>query len=106
MGSALLTEYEAVLGRTDLFARCRLSHTERSELLDIFLSQCEWTRVYFGWRPNVPDESDNHLIELAVAGRASHVVSRNLRDLRQAELSFPGLACVSPEAFIRGVERS
>jgi predicted nucleic acid-binding protein len=42
--------------------------------------------VYFGWRPNLPDEADNHLVELAVAGRASFVVTRNLRDLTRAEL--------------------
>jgi putative PIN family toxin of toxin-antitoxin system len=102
IGSALLAEYEDVLGRDALFARCRLSTPERAELLDIFLAQCEWIRVYFGWRPNLPDEADNHLVELAVAGRASHVVTRNLRDLNRAELVFPGLHCVSPETFLQG----
>jgi len=100
MGTALLAEYEDVLGRETLFDGCRLSDGERSELLDIFLARCEWIHVYFGWRPNLPDEADNHLIELAVAGRASHVVSRNLRDLARAELTFPGLRCVSPEGFL------
>ena len=28
-----------------------------------------WTSVYFGWRTNLPDEADNHLIEWALAGR-------------------------------------
>ncbi|MFN7725673.1 MAG: putative toxin-antitoxin system toxin component, PIN family [Rubrivivax sp.] len=102
MGSALLAEYEDVLGRSALFETCRLSAVERAELLDIFLARCEWTRVYFGWRPNLPDEADNHLVELAVAGRASHVVTRNVRDLNRAELLFPGLLCVSPEAFLQG----
>jgi hypothetical protein len=36
-------------------------------LLEIFFSVCEWTRIYCGWRPNLPDEGDNHLVELAVA---------------------------------------
>ena len=101
MGAALLAEYEDVLARPALFEGCRLSGGERSELLDIFLARCEWTRVYFGWRPNVPDEADNHLIELAVAGRARRVVTRNLRDLARAELVFPGLRCVSPEDFLK-----
>ena len=35
-----------------------------------FLSLCEWVPVYYLWRPNLRDEGDNHLIELAVAGRA------------------------------------
>ena len=102
MGSALPAEYEDVLGRPALFASCRLSAPERAEWLDFFLAPCEWTRVYFGWRPNLPDEADNHLVELAVAGRASHVVTRKLRDLNRAELVFPGLHCVSPETFLQG----
>src|SRR5437879_6234057 len=58
MGAALLDEYEAVLGRGSLFARSRLTAVERGELLDIFLAGCLWTRIYFGWRPNLRDEAD------------------------------------------------
>lgn len=105
MGTALLAEYEDVLGRRPLFRRCRLEERERHELLDIFLATCRWTRIYFGWRPNVPDEGDNHLIELAVAGGASHVVTRNVADLAASELTFPGLAIVSPKHFLREVKR-
>ena len=71
IGNALFNEYEDVFGRDDLFKNCKLSGGERNELLDIFFSCCEWTRVYYLWRPNLPDEADNHLVELAVAGGAS-----------------------------------
>jgi len=70
-----LAEYEDVLGRSALFARSSLDAVERSELLDIFLGRCRWTRIYYGWRPNVPDEGDNHLVELAVAGGAQAIVT-------------------------------
>jgi putative PIN family toxin of toxin-antitoxin system len=96
MGAALLAEYEDVLGRTRIFARSRLDPAEREELLDIFLATCRWTRIYYGWRPNLRDEGDNHLVELAVAGGASHIVTRNLRDLKSMELKFPGLAVATP----------
>jgi predicted nucleic acid-binding protein len=36
--------------------------------------------VYHAWRPNLPDEADNHLLELAVAAQADAIVTRNLRD--------------------------
>lgn len=101
MGVALLTEFEATLGRDELFARSRLNAAERSILLDTFLALCEWTRVYFLWRPNLKDESDNHLIELAVAGDAAVIVTRNLRDLRGAELRFEPLRILSPEDFLK-----
>jgi putative PIN family toxin of toxin-antitoxin system len=101
MGVALLTEFEATLSRDELFAGSRLDAAERSMLLDTFLALCEWTRVYFLWRPNLKDESDNHLIELAVAGDADVVVTRNLRDLRGAELRFEPLRILSPEDFLK-----
>lgn len=101
MGAALLAEYEDVIARESLFAGCRLNVDERNELLDIFLASCEWTRIYYTWRPNLPDEADNHLIELAVAGGAQFVVTRNLKDVARMELRFPNLHIVSPEEFLQ-----
>ena len=83
MGPALYAEHEAVLARDALFARCR------------------WTRVYFLWRPNLRDESDNHLVELAVAGGAQAIVTRNKRDFRGAELRFENLAVLTPAECLR-----
>ncbi len=101
MGTTLLAEYEDILGRPMLFAKSRLSAAERSELLDIFLAICEWMPVYFSWRPNLSDEGDNHLVELAVAGNARFLVTRNLRDLSRMELRFPEIRVCSPDDFIR-----
>lgn len=101
VGASLLAEYESVLGRDALFTKSRLDASERENLLDIFLALCEWTKVYYLWRPNLPDESDNHLIEVAVAGGAEFIVSRNLRDLKASELLFPGLRMISPEEFLK-----
>jgi putative PIN family toxin of toxin-antitoxin system len=103
MATALLAEYEDVLGRDALFGRSRLDAAEREELLDIFLARCRWTRIYYGWRPNVPDEGDNHLVELAVAGGAQAIVTRNLRDLERMDLRFPALKLMTPEDLLREV---
>jgi putative PIN family toxin of toxin-antitoxin system len=103
MGAALFAEYEDVMGRTPLFQACRLDAGEREELLDVFLSRCEWTRLYCLWRPDLRDEADNHLVELAVAGAAECIVTRNLRDLRAMELRFPALRVVTPEAFLEEI---
>jgi predicted nucleic acid-binding protein len=101
MGAALFAEYEDVLARSDLFQRSRLSARERSELFDIFVARCEWTKVYCGWRPNLRDEADNHLVELAVAGGATHIVTRNVRHVARMELRFPHLAVLTPEQFLK-----
>ncbi len=101
MGVALFAEYEDVLRRDRLFGASRLSAREREELFDIFLGACVWTHIYYGWRPNLADEADNHLIELAVAGTAEVIVTRNVRDLRRAELRFPGLDVITPVQCLR-----
>jgi putative PIN family toxin of toxin-antitoxin system len=101
MGAALLAEYEDVLGRDALLKKSRLNEEEEQTLLDIFLSKSEWVRVYFAWRPNLPDEADNHLVELAVAGGADFIVTLNLRDLQRMELRFPQFKVVTPEAFLK-----
>lgn len=104
MGAALLAEYEDVLGRDHLFFNSRLNHDEREELLDIFLSHCQWVRIYYAWRPNLKDEGDNHLIELAVAGNAHYLVTYNLKDFKQMELKFPEICICSPEQFFEEVQ--
>ncbi len=45
-------------------------------------------------------QGDNHLVELAVAGGASHIVTHNLRDLKHMELKFPGLAIATPTQLL------
>jgi len=100
LGTALLTEIESVLSRQELMARSALSQAERNELLNIILARCQWVRIYYGWRPNLPDEADNHLMELAIAGAAEAIVSRNSPDLSRSELLFPEIAILSPEAFL------
>ena len=101
LGNALFAEYEDVLARSTLFAKSRLNTGERDELFDIFAATCEWIRVYYQWRPNLRDESDNHLIELAIAGNAQYIVTRNIRDLVSGQLAFPHLKIVTPEQYLK-----
>ena len=89
VGSALLAEYESLLHRPELEHRYLLSPQKREALLDDFLAVCRWQPVYFIWRPNLPDEADNHVLELAVAGGAEVIVTQNIRDFQHGELHFP-----------------
>jgi uncharacterized protein len=101
MGTALFNEYSDLANRHELFEQCVLSREEREELLDIFLSVCKWTWIYYAWRPNLRDEADNHIIELAIAGGAEVIVTRNKRDFLYGELKFPHLQILSPEELLR-----
>ena len=61
---------------------------EIRELVNAFYSVCRWVPVYFLWRPNLSDEGDNFLIELAIAGNAEAIVTNNIKDLEGSELFF------------------
>jgi predicted nucleic acid-binding protein len=100
VGSTLLAEYESLLHRPELNARYWLSPDEREALLDDFLSVCLWQPVYFSWRPNLPDEADNHVLELALAGSAESIVTQNIRDFQHGELQFPHLRVLSPKNWL------
>ena len=100
MGNALVAEYEDVAGRADILEQCPISPTQIRDLLEAFCTVCEWVPIYFLLRPNLPDEGDNHLLELAVAGNARWVVTNNLRDFAGAELHMPGIGIVPPKQIL------
>lgn len=97
LGPALLAEYEDVFSRTLLWKDALASPTEREAVLNAFLSKCRWVEVFFAWRPNLPDEADNHLIELALAAQAEAIITKNLRDLTRGELKFPSVRILTPK---------
>jgi putative PIN family toxin of toxin-antitoxin system len=93
-GNALWMEYQDLLSRP-VWGEATTA-AERLQVLGALARQGRWVTVYYGWRPNLPDESDNHLIELALAGGAKAIVTHNLRDLRQGELHLGNLRVVTP----------
>jgi len=101
MGNALFLEYESVIEREKIQENCPLSKSEIQALLEAFLSVCQWINIYYLWRPNLSDEADNHLIELAVAGNAIAIATHNVRDFQRTELLFPNLSILKPEDIIR-----
>ncbi len=101
MGTTLFSEYESVMVREEILAKCSLEESEIASLLAAFMSVTAWTKIYYSWRPNLKDEGDNHLIELAVAGNAGIIATNNLKDFRSSELAFPNVLIFKPEQIIR-----
>lgn len=94
-GNALWLEYEDLLGRPGVWTKAA-THAERENMLRALAAAGRWVTVYYGWRPNLPDEGDNHLIELAVAGNAEAIVSFYKKDLLRGQLLLPDLLIVTP----------
>jgi len=93
-GNALWQEYCDFLGR-DVWSDSTTSQ-DRQQVLAALAHRGRWVTIYYGWRPNLPDEADNHLVELALAGGAAAIVTRNVLDLAKGELAFKQLRVLTP----------
>lgn len=100
ISTSLFCEYEDVINRDELFVRSALNKSERNQLLDDFLSICQWVQIYYLWRPNLKDESDNFIIELAIAGNADFIITNNIKDFKNSELLFKEIQIKSPQEIM------
>jgi predicted nucleic acid-binding protein len=93
-GNALWLEYQDLLTRP--VWGDATTPDERLHVLAALANRGRWVTVYYGWRPNLPDEADNHLIELALAGGAAAIVTHNVRDLSRGDLHLGPLRVLTP----------
>ena len=102
MGHKLFSEFVDLFERPKLFARSPTSESDRRELFEGFVAKCRWVEIHFLWRPNLPDDGNNPVLELAVAAGAETVVTHNLADFR-GELRFPGVSVLTPAQFLKSM---
>jgi len=100
ISNSLFMEYSDVFSRNDIIEKSLLPEKENQDFLDDFLSVCIWNDFYFRWRPNLRDEGDNHIVELALASGSSIIVTHNIRDFRYSELKFPELKILTPAQIL------
>lgn len=94
----LALEYEEVLVRLkDL-----LSLTQ-DDVLDLVDAMCalskQHKKIYFRWRPYLPDEKDDFILELAVTARCDYLITFNQKDFVGVERF--GLQVVDPKTFLQ-----
>jgi putative PIN family toxin of toxin-antitoxin system len=99
LSTTLLFEYEEILKRNQ--ATLGLSARKIESILDYFCMQSEHRKIYFLWRPRLPDPKDDHLLELAVASGAKYLVTRNTKDFKGVE-KF-GLRSVTPKELLEEI---
>ena len=105
LGNALYTEYQDLLNRENIQVLCKQTSVTLTEFLDDFFSICKPVNVWFLWRPNLKDEADNHIIELAVAANATYIVTNNISDFAQAELLQEGYEVITPPDLLRLINK-
>ncbi len=95
----LVLEYEEVLHRNQ--AATGLSSEDIDAVLDYLCSKSHWVKVFYLWRPFLPDPGDDMVLEVAVAGGCTSIVTHNLRDFRGSE-KF-GVGALAPADFLRKI---
>jgi putative PIN family toxin of toxin-antitoxin system len=84
----LFIEYESVLQRAEQRAAFGLSAAEVDVFLAGLASVLRPIDISFLWRPQLKDPADEMVLEAAVNGQCSHLVTWNLRDFAQATPRF------------------
>ena len=101
VGNSLHLEYQDLLNRDRIQALCKQTSVSLMEFLDGFAHVCTPVDVHYLWRPNLKDEADNHLVELAIAAGVSYIITNNVSDFAQAELKRLGYEVITPEQLLR-----
>jgi putative PIN family toxin of toxin-antitoxin system len=95
----LALEYEDALMREVH----HLSYTkgELLEILDFVCGHAITQPIYYLWRPFLQDPSDDHVLEVAIAGQCDTIVTFNVKDFRGVD-DF-GINVQTPGTFLREI---
>jgi putative PIN family toxin of toxin-antitoxin system len=99
----LLAEYHDVLTRPKMLSALIYTADEIEKILIGLVNVAEEVNPHFLWRPNLKDEKDNFLVEMAVASQPCTIITHNVKDLLQGELLFPAIFVKQPQEVIREI---
>jgi predicted nucleic acid-binding protein len=96
---ALFLEYEDVLKRSEHLLAMQLSVGAVDRYLDGLADAIRPVEIHYRWRPQLPDPMDELVLEAAINGRATAVVTHNVRDFPNLGVSF-GIEVLRPGAAL------
>ena len=96
----LLLEYEAVLSRPEHMPDRGLSFAEVEAILDGLAEVMEHVVLHYLWRPLLRDGVDDMVLESAINGRETAIVTFNLKDYGNWPLTF-GIEVLTPATCLR-----
>jgi putative PIN family toxin of toxin-antitoxin system len=96
----LLLEYEAVLTRPEHLAAAGLAVPEVVSVLDDLAAVAKPVRLAFRWRPQLADADDDMVLETAINGGATAIVTFNQRDFARAAQRFACAIWAPSEALL------
>lgn len=99
---ALMLEYEAVATRPEQLRAIGATRQSVLLALDFIAAIADEAQGHFRWRPQVRDPADEMVLEAAVNGRASVLMTFNRRDFGAGPASF-GIRLCTPGDFLRSL---
>ncbi len=100
LSTALLFEYEDVLKRNKRILK--LTDRDIGKILDNLCKLSDHQKIYFLWRPYLPDPKDDLILELAVASATKTIVTHNIRDFKG--LNKFGVRAITPKILLEEIK--
>jgi len=97
----LFQEYEDVLKRQKSLKDFGLGSEDIDKFLRFLAYVGKPYKTYFLFRPNLKDEKDNMIVELAITSQSEYLVTSNTKDFENSELTFDQLKIVTPSEFVK-----
>lgn len=97
----LFHEYQDVLKREKSVKDFGLKTEDIDKFLRFIAYVGRTFETYFLFRPNLGDEKDNMIVELAVTSQSEYLVTSNIKDFQNAELQFDQLHVITPGEFVK-----
>src|SRR3970282_738668 len=95
----LVLEYEEVAKR--MIGEISLTEQEIDDILDFVIKRSNHWQIFYLWRPQLKDPSDDMVLELAVTAGCKYILTYNLNDFKGSE-KF-GIEANTPKAFLEMV---
>lgn len=95
----LVLEYEEVAKR--MIGEIPLSEKEIDDILDFVIQNSNRWHIFYLWRPQLKDPSDDMVLELAVTANCQYILTYNINDFEGSE-KF-GIEAITPKAFLEMV---
>lgn len=99
---ALALEYESKCLLAEHRLPAGISERQARVFVDGLIAMTEPVKSFFRWRPQLSDPGDELVLEAAVNGRASAIVTFNEKDLREAR-NF-GIEVLRPGEILRRMQ--
>jgi predicted nucleic acid-binding protein len=101
---ALALEYESQCMSAEHRLASGLSEPDARSFVDRLISLAEPIELYFRWRPQLHDPGDELVLDAAINGQASAIVTFNEKDFREARAGSE-IEVLRPGVVLRRMQR-